>query len=93
MHERGGVPQLDKYRLCYCDASHTDTGFWLTQISNQAQCHLWQTISCEKTFCMQRMHYFIGRLNGRISDRAEIRTPNFQLQYLSAPALLKEPHN
>ena len=24
----------------------------------------------------------VGRVNGRISDRAEIRTPNFQLQYL-----------
>ena len=23
-----------------------------------------------------------GRVNGRISDRVEIRTPNFQLQYL-----------
>ena len=34
-----------------------------------------------------------GRVNGQISDRVEIWTPNFQLQYPDDPALLKEPHN
>ena len=33
-------------------------------------------------FVLIHFCFLIGRVNDRIPDRAEIRTPNFQLQYL-----------
>ena len=44
--------------------------------------------------CSGQGQFTLPRVNGQILDGTEIRTPNFQLQYLSARALLKkEPHN
>ena len=49
--------------------------------------------SCGQHFVDNKNYGY--RVNGRISDRAEIRKPNFQMQYLlqlcSKKALIKEP--
>ena len=36
----------------------------------------------KESVIIQQSCHMAGRVNGRISDSAEIRTPNFQLQYL-----------
>ena len=66
MHETGGVLQLDNY-LCFSEQDYVN---WVAEPR------------CRIFIISIGIGYLLHRVNGQILDRAEIRTPNFEQQYL-----------